>query len=152
MNRITRCIATVSVVMAVGLSFAGCAAAPAPTTAVGVEPVKLEAVGDTGIKKLTLTDKAVERLGITTVAVGASAGDPATGGNRLVIPYSALLYLPDGTTIAYTNPEGHSYVRETVVVESIQGDQAVLTTGPKVGTAVVTTGGAELWGAEFGIK
>lgn len=152
MNRISRCIATVSVIVAVGLSLAGCAAAPAATVA-GVEPATLEAVGDTGIKKLTLTDKAVERLGITTVVVDStSADDPTTGGNRLVIPYSALLYLPDGTTIAYTNPEGHSYVRETVVVESIRGDQAVLTSGPKVGTAVVTTGGAELWGAEFGIK
>ena len=152
MNHIIRGIAVVSAVMAVGLSFAGCAAPPAPTAAVGVEPVKLEAVGDTGVKTLTLTDKAVQRLGIATVAVAAGAGDPTTGANRLVIPYSALLYLPDGTTIAYTNPDGHSYVRETVVVESIQGDQAVLTTGPKVGTAVVTTGGAELWGAEFGIK
>jgi hypothetical protein len=152
MNGITRCIATVSAAMAVGLSLTGCATPPAASATIGVEPVKLETVGDTGVKMLTLTDKAVERLGITTVAVGAGAGGPATGGNRLVIPYSALLYLPDGTTIAYTNPEGHSYVRETVVVESIQGDQAVLTTGPKVGTAVVTTGGAELWGAEFGIK
>ena len=71
---------------------------------------------------------------------------------RLLIPYSALLYLPDGTTFTYTNPEGHAYVRETVSVESISGDQAVLTAGPKVGTAVVTTGGAELWGTEFGIK
>src|SRR5690349_13961460 len=108
MNHIIRGIAVVSAVMAVGLSFAGCAAPPAPTASIGVEPVKLEAVGDTGVKKLTLTDKAVERLGITTVAVGAGAGGPATGGNRLVIPYSALLYLPDGTTVAYTNPDGHS--------------------------------------------
>jgi len=152
MNHIIRGIAIVLAVAAVGLSFAGCATPPAPTAAVGVEPVKLEAVGDAGVKTLTLTDKAVERLGVTTVAVGANAGDPTADGNRLVIPYSALLYLPDGTTIAYTNPEGHSYVRETVVVESIEGDLAVLTSGPKVGTAVVTTGGAELWGAEFGIK
>ena len=152
MNHIIRGIAIVSAVTAVGLSFAGCAAPPAPTAAIGVEPVKLEAVGDAGVKTLTLTDKAVERLGVTTVAVGANAGDPTADGNRLVIPYSALLYLPDGTTIAYTNPEGHSYVRETVVVESIEGDLAVLTSGPKVGTAVVTTGGTELWGAEFGIK
>ena len=150
MNRITRCIVTVLVAAAVGLSLAGCATATA-TTAAGVEPAKLEAVGDTGIKKLTLTDKAVQRLGITTVAVGTSAGDQS-GGTRLEIPYSALLYLPDGTTIAYTNPEGHSYIRESVVVESIQGDKVILSTGPKVGTAVVTTGGAELWGAEFGIK
>jgi hypothetical protein len=68
------------------------------------------------------------------------------------MPYAALLYLPDGTTITYTNPDGHSYVREQVTVESIRDDQAVLTAGPPAGTKVVTTGGAELWGAEFGIK
>jgi hypothetical protein len=152
MIRVKRCIAALSAVVAVGLSVTGCAAAPAATTAVGVPPATLEAVGDAGVKKVLLTDKAVERLGITTVPVSASAGGSATGGTRLVIPYSALLYLPDGTTIAYTNPEGHSYIREDVVVESINGDRAILTKGPRIGTAVVTTGGAELWGAEFGIK
>ena len=108
--------------------------------------MKIEAIGDTGVKRLTLTDKAVERLAITTAPVteDLTASGAATG--KLLIPYSALLYLPDGTTIAYTNPEGHAYVREMVTVESIRGDQAVLTAGPPVGTAVVTAGAAELWG------
>jgi hypothetical protein len=69
-----------------------------------------------------------------------------------VIPYAALLYLPDGKTITYTNPDRHSYVRQDVTVESIRGEQAVLSAGPAAGTRVVTTGATELWGAEFGIK
>jgi hypothetical protein len=37
-------------------------------------------------------------------------------------------------------------------VESIAGERVVLTAGPPVDTRVVTTGGAELWGTEFGVK
>lgn len=144
MHRTTRWIAALAVVVGSGLPLAACAT-PSATTPKAAEPVKSEPIGTTGVKRLTLTDKAVERLALTTAPV-------ADLGGRLTIPYSALLYLPDGTTIVYTNPDGHSYVREPITVESIQGDRAVLTAGPKAGTAVVTTGGAELWGAEFGIK
>jgi hypothetical protein len=152
MPGIRRWLATESVMLAAVLTVAGCGSAPAAATATAAEPVKIEAIGDTGVKRLTLTDKAVERLAITTAPVteDLTANGAATG--RLLIPYSALLYLPDGTTIAYTNPEGRAYVREMLTVESIRGDQAVLTAGPPVGTAVVTAGAAELWGSEFGIK
>jgi hypothetical protein len=142
MHRTTRWIAALAVVLAVPL--AGCAATPS-STAKPQEQAVVEPIGDTGVKKLTLTAKAVERLGITTAAV-------AKEGPSLVIPYSALLYLPDGTTFTYTNPSVHSYVRQTVAVTTIRGDQVVLRSGPAAGTSVVTTGGTELWGAEFGIK
>ena len=49
MNHIIRGIAIVLAVAAVGLSFAGCAAPPAPTAAVGVEPVKNPAATPTPI-------------------------------------------------------------------------------------------------------
>lgn len=152
MHRIRRWLATGSVIAGALLTVAACGSAPAAATATAAEPVTIEAIGDTGVKRLTLTDKAVERLAITTAPVteDLTASGAATG--KFLIPYSALLYLPDGTTIAYTNPEGHAYVRETVTVESISGDRAVLTAGPPVGTAVVTAGAAELWGTEFGIK
>jgi hypothetical protein len=144
MNRIARRITVLAIAVGAALPMSACAAAPS-STAKPQEQAKVEAVGDTGLKKLTLTDKAVQRLGITTAPVGAA-------GAQLQMPYSALLYLPDGTTFAYTNPEGTSYVRAAVGVQAIQGDQVVLVSGPPAGTAVVTTGGAELWGAEFGIK
>ena len=154
MRSITRRLATAALIVGAGLTLGGCASPPPATTAKAVEPVQIEAIGDTDVKRLTLTDKAAQRLAITTAAVTEerTADGAATGTVRLLMPYSALLYLPDGTTFAYTNPDGHAYVRQTVSVEGIRGDQAVLTAGPAVGTAVVTTGAAELWGAEFGIK
>lgn len=146
MHRTTRWVAAVAVVLGAALPVAACAQSSASTpTSKAPAPAKVEPIGDTGVQRLTLTDKAVERLAIATFPVAERDG-------RLLMPYAALLYLPDGTTFAYTNPEGHSYVRAPVTVESIRGDQAVLTAGPAVGTAVVTAGGAELWGTEFGIK
>jgi hypothetical protein len=144
MHRTARWVTALALVIGIGLPLAGCGQAPASTTK-AKEPYTSEPVGDSGVKRLTLTDKAVERLALDTATV-------TQVGDRLVIPYAALLYLPDGTTITYTNPDGHAYVREQVTVESIGDDHAVLTAGPPAGTRVVTTGGAELWGAEFGIK
>lgn len=144
MHRTARWVTALALVIGIGLPLAGCGQAPASSTK-AKEPYTSEPVGDSGVKRLTLTDKAVERLALDTALV-------TQVGDRLVIPYAALLYLPDGTTITYTNPDGHAYVREPVTVESIRDDQAVLTAGPPAGTRVVTTGGAELWGAEFGIK
>jgi multidrug efflux pump subunit AcrA (membrane-fusion protein) len=144
MRRTGQWVAAMAIAVGLGLSLAGCGQ-PATTTTNAASPIKVETVAGSSAKRLTLTDKAVKRLSITTSAVTAD-------GSRLLIPYAALLYLPDGKTITYTNPEGTTYLREPVTVESIRGDQVVLTAGPKVGTQVVTTGGAELWGAEFGIK
>jgi hypothetical protein len=144
MHRTARWVAAIALVAGTAGPLAACAQVPTSTHKT-VEPVTVEPIGNTGVKRLTLTDKAVERLALETFPVTERDG-------RLLIPYAALLYLPDGTTFVYTNPDGHSYVRESVAVESIQGAQVVLTTGPAAGTPVVTAGGAELWGAEFGIK
>ncbi|MFC5994851.1 hypothetical protein ACFQE5_11590 [Pseudonocardia hispaniensis] len=144
MHRTTRWIAAAAVVVGAALPLAACGQSGA-TTAKAPAPATIEPVGDTGVKRITLTDKAVERLAIETFPVAVHDG-------RLVMPYAALLYLPDGTTFTYTNPEGNSYVRAPVTVENIRGDQAVLSSGPPTGTLVVTAGGTELWGAEFGIK
>ena len=143
-RRMRRWITALALVAGIAAPLAACAQVPSSTHKT-VEPVKSEPIGDTGVKRLTLTDQAVERLAVETVPV-------VDVGGRLTMPYAALLYLPDGTTFAYTNPEGHSYVRAPVAVESINGAQVVLTSGPPAGTRVVTAGGAELWGAEFGIK
>jgi hypothetical protein len=141
---ISRWITALALVASTAAPLAACAEVPTSTHKT-VEPVTSEPIGDTGMKRLTLTEQAVDRLAVETVPV-------VDGGGRLLIPYAALLYLPDGTTFVYTNPEGHSYVRAPVAVESINGAQVVLTNGPAPGTSVVTAGGAELWGAEFGIK
>ena len=153
MHRIRRWLATGSVIVGVLLTVAACGSAPAAATATAAEPVTIEADRRHRSQTAHIDGQGSRAAGHhhrpgrrrTCTASGAATG-------KFLIPYSALLYLPDGTTIAYTNPEGHAYVRETVTVESIRGDQAVLTAGPPVGTAVVTAGAAELWGTEFGIK
>jgi hypothetical protein len=70
---------------------------------------------------------------------------------RKIIPYAAVIYDPSGETWIYTNPELLTYIRHPIVVDYIEGDQAILMEGPSAGTIVVTAGSAELYGEEFGI-
>ncbi len=69
----------------------------------------------------------------------------------MTVPYSAVLYDAKGATFVYTNPEGRAYVRHPVTVDRIDGPTALLSAGPPVGTWVVTIGGSELLGIEFGV-
>jgi biotin carboxyl carrier protein len=81
------------------------------------------------------------------VKVQVQLGD--NGKERLTIPYGALIYTPDGATWVYTSPEPLVYVRHRIKVDYIEGNLVVLSEGPPVGTAVVTDGSVELYGAEF---
>lgn len=76
-----------------------------------------------------------------------------TGGGekRRVIPTAAVLYSANGKTWVYANPEPLVYIREPIQIDTISGDEVVLADGPAAGTAVVTVGGAELYGTEFGV-
>jgi uncharacterized protein YcfL len=98
--------------------------------------------------RLTLSEKAVERLGIQTVAVQSVEG---TGAAATTIPYSVVLYDADGNTWAFTNPEPLVYIRAAITVEQIQGDMVILSSGPPVGTLVVSVGAQELLGTEVGV-
>lgn len=109
-------------------------------TASKPKPAVAEVIEGSDIKRLTFTEKAVERLGIEVAEV---AGD--------TIPYAAVLYGLDGETFVYTNPEPLVYIRAPIVIDHIDGDRAVLAEGPSSGTTVVTVGGAELIGLEFGL-
>lgn len=74
-----------------------------------------------------------------------------SGGNRLVVPYRAVLYDMDGETWVYTSPEPLVFIRAPIEVDYVEGDTAVLASGPPVGTAIVKTGATELHGVEFGV-
>jgi hypothetical protein len=133
-------VAAVLVVAACSETTAATSATPPPLTiekGEGAEP-----------SRLTLSPKAAERLGIETVAV---AEQLLNGASRLVVPYAAVLYDATGATWVYTNPEGLAFVRAPITVERIEGDIAVLVSGPPAGTLVVTVGAPELWGAENGV-
>lgn len=74
-----------------------------------------------------------------------------TGSQQLVIPYAAVIYDLNGNTWTYTNPQPLTFVREPITVDYIEGELAVLSAGPPIGTTVVTVGVAELYGTETGV-
>lgn len=142
--------------LAAGLGLAGCSAGPTSATDTkAAPPANVEAIPGTKVSKITLTEQAARRLGIQTVAVAAApASDRVVGPLTTVVPYAAVLYDPDGGTWVYAQRAPLTYVREQVVVAAIggtNGNEAILATGPPVGTAVVSTGVIELWGAELGV-
>lgn len=115
----------------------------------GEEPATVEQVeGSEDVSRLTLTPKAVERLGIQTAPVRE---ETVAGKRRKVVPYGAVLYLADGKTSVYVTSAANVYVREPITVDHIEGDRAILSAGPAVGTVVVSVGAAELYGTETGV-
>ena len=112
------------------------------------EPAKVEPIEGSSINRVTLSQKAAERLGIETAAVEdqEAGGEPAK-----VLPYSAVLYDANGDTWTYTNPEPLVFVRHEISIDRVEGELAILSEGPEVGTKVVTVGAAELIGTEFGV-
>lgn len=120
---------------------------------VPVVPSKTEAVEGSELKRVTLSEQAGARLAIVTSEVTEEPfglrGEP---GPRKMVPYSALIYDLNGKAWVYANPSGLTYMREPVVIDYVQFEKAVLHEGPAVGTKIVTTGAAELYGAETGVK
>jgi hypothetical protein len=114
-----------------------------------ISPVQLATMEGTDLKRLVLTEKAAERIDLQTAKVQEES---VNGTNRIVVPYSAVIYDLHGETWLYTNPEPLTYVREAIIIDSIDGDKAILVEGPSNGTEVVTVGVAELFGAETGVS
>ncbi len=110
------------------------------------KPATVEHLDGLEPTRVTLTEDAAKRLDIQTATVRNSE---LSGSQRTVIPYAAMLYDTEGDTWTYTNPEPLTYVRHPITVDHIDGDLAVLSDGPPSGTAVVTVGAAELYGAEI---
>ena len=115
-----------------------------------IEPATIASVEGTELYRVTLTEEAAERLGIQTAPVSHAEGE-GSGTQRTVIPFSAVVYETDGDTWTYTSPEPLVFVRHRITVESVDGDMAVLSDGPPLGTEVVTVGAALLLGVESGV-
>ncbi|MDQ5875088.1 MAG: hypothetical protein M3526_06875 [Actinomycetota bacterium] len=108
----------------------------------------IEPVEGTDLGRITLTADAAKRLDIQIAPVEATGEGTQ---QRTVIPYSAVFYESNGETWAYTSPEDLTFVRESIVIDDIDGDLAVLSSGPPPGTMVATVGVAELFGTESGV-
>lgn len=147
----------VATIIISGLVLTGCQS-PSPPTTNGLDheaPAVIGQADANGVRSVRLTRQAIDRLGIETAEVSAAAtGSSPRGTRRTVVPYSAVLYTPDGLTWVYTVPRPLTHVREKVVVATVggaDGTEAVLSEGPPVGTTVVTLGVVELYGAELGV-
>jgi hypothetical protein len=106
-------------------------------------PFELGQAGPAGVSPVTLDERAAERVDLVTAPVRAAEG------GRNVIPYSAVVYDPEGVAWTYVSTGPLTFVRRKLGVATIDGVVAVLTSGPPVGTKVVSVGGAELFGAEI---
>jgi hypothetical protein len=100
-----------------------------------------------GHKRVILTKSAAKRLDVRTVPVQQAV---VGGQQRIVIPYSAVLYEADGATWMFTSPKPLEFVRQDIEVDSIQGNRALLRGATAPGTKVVSVGAPELWGIEYG--
>ncbi len=100
--------------------------------------------GSEDVKRVIFTPEGARRIGLRTEAVHGRAG-------HSVVPYAALIYDAEGHTYVYASPKARTFVREAVSVDRIAGGRVHLTRGPAAGTAVVTVGAAEVYGAELEI-
>jgi uroporphyrinogen-III synthase len=152
-----RAAALLLFVAALALGVAACSRGQAAEQSeeAGYSEAKVEAVEGTDLARVTLSQRAAERLGIQTAQVRAmrvAAPKPAgVATTRKVIPYAAVLYDERGDTWTFTSPQALTFLRQHVKVDFIEGDTAVLSEGPPVGTTVVTVGAAELLGTELGV-
>jgi ABC-type oligopeptide transport system substrate-binding subunit len=140
-------------VAALALGVAACSRGHTEEASEGYRDAKVEPVEGTDLSRVTLSQQAADRLGIQTTAVReqrvAVPGQPAA--MHKVIPYAAVLYDESGDTWTFTSPQPLTYLRQPIKVDVIEGDMAVLSEGPAVGTTVVTVGAAELLGTELGV-
>jgi hypothetical protein len=130
---------SILIAMLAALSLSACA--PAAPVEDEIKPVTLEPITGTDLNRLTLTADAAKRLDVQTAEVREVDG-------QMVVPYASVLYEANGNTWVYVNIAPLVFVRQAIVIDSINGDEAILSKGPDSGSAVVTVGAAELYGSE----
>jgi len=121
------------------------ACSPKSEAAVELPPAQVEHLSGEQVTRVTLTEDAAKRLDVQTDTVQIQT---VGGVDQTVIPYASIVYDTEGHTWIYTSPAPLTYVRTSVQVESIQGDDAVIAAGLPSGTTVVTVGAEELFGSE----
>jgi hypothetical protein len=111
-------------------------------------PAEVERIEGTEVSRVTLTARAMERLDLKTDQVREQKVARSASAQR-VVPYSSLIYDPQGRTWVYTSPQAGTFQRHRVEVDYIEGDVVVLKDGPPAGTVVASVGVAELYGTEM---
>ncbi|MEY9931794.1 hypothetical protein ABH926_006443 [Catenulispora sp. GP43] len=134
--------ARLGAVLATLLASAGCSrqsadSPPAP-------PAALEPAPGAALPTVKLSASAFTAVRVRTEQVRAASGGMA-------IPMTAVIYSPDGAAWTYAAVGPRSYLRHAIVIAHVTGTEAFLSSGPAVGTPVVTIGAPELLGAEYGV-
>jgi hypothetical protein len=138
----SRWIVVLLIVAGLGATALSACSSVTEEEAAGDEPASVEPIKGTDYNTIKLSAEAVDRLGIKTAPVGVKRG-------QKVVPYAAVSYTPTGGTFVYTSPTTRTFVRRPISVETVRKGEAILSHGPPAGTAVVTVGSAELFGAEY---
>lgn len=140
----------------VSLALAGCGVARTEYGEVSQSgPAQLVPVTGTDLNRVTLTADAAAKLGVQTAPVDAGVmpalSDASGAAPETTVPVAAVIYDKDGNTWVYMVTQSLTYERQAVSIARVDGDTAVLRSGPKPGTKVVTVGAQELLGAELGV-
>jgi hypothetical protein len=121
---------------------AGCSSTPA---APQQPTARIEQTGHPAVLSVVLTPLGAARIGVLTAPAVAQRSETA-------VPYSALLYEPDGSTAVYVNTGPLTYTRYLVTVDYINGTLAYVKPGElPAGAQVVTQGAEELLGVQNGV-
>ena len=123
----------------------GCKESPAVAGGDETGPAKVEHLQGADPARITLTVEAAKRLDVQTDMVHEQQVD---GVSRKVVAYAAVLYDTEGNTWMYVTSANLVFLRRHIVVDRVADDLAILSDGPLSGTAAVTVGAAELFGAE----
>jgi hypothetical protein len=108
-------------------------------------PATLGSADAAGVKTVTFTADAAQRVRLQTSPVAAA-------GRGVAVDYAALIYDKKGQSWVYTVPQPLTFLRMKVTVNRIEENRATLSVGPAAGVQVVTTGAAEVYGAELDIS
>jgi hypothetical protein len=132
-------LAAIAVIVAGGVTGCGGAATTTVSPSSRIEPVAGSSAG-----KIVLSATGAQRIGIQTAPA-------AHTGATILVPYSALVYDPNGNTYVFTSIAPLTYTEVPVTVDHINGNDVYLSKGPRMGAAVVTVGAEELLGVQTGV-
>ncbi len=140
----------------VGLGLTGCGTTKADYGEVSQGgPAEVQPIKGTDLSRVTLSSDAASKLGVRIAPVEAAVMPASTDGvataPQTTVPVDAVIYDKDGNTWVYVVTQSLTYERQAVGIARVDGDTAVLRSGPTPGTKVVTVGAQELLGAELGV-
>lgn len=121
---------------------------------IGSDPAVVTSVAGAGnLHQIRLNADAASRIGLKTDTVRdlTSAGAKSGSVRLTTVDFAAVLYDKDGATWVYSETGKLTFQRKAVTLIRVDGDRAVLSSGPAVGSAVATVGAAELRGSEDGV-